>query len=84
MIKVERDSINMSCTFNNCEMVECYKQIAIACTMQNMVVKTNWFADDYNYVSLTLTGCTILLQNCKNANTYILLKYKQNDPNYGD
>lgn len=84
MIKVERDSINMSCTFNNCEMVECYKQIAISCTMQNMVVKTNWFADDYNYGSLTLTGCTILLQNCKNANTYILLKNKQNDPNYGD
>ena len=84
MIKVERDSINMSCTFNNCEMVECYKQIAIACTMQNMVVKTNWFADDYDYGSLTLTGCTILLQNCKNANTYILLKNKQNDPNYGD
>jgi hypothetical protein len=49
-----------------------------------MVVKTDWFADDYNYSYLTLTGCTILLQNCKDANTYILLKNKQNDPNYGD
>lgn len=84
MIKVERDSINMACTFNNCDIVECYKQIAISCTMQNMVVKTNWFADDYNYSNLTLTGCTILLHNCKDANTYILIKNRQNDPNYGD
>lgn len=83
-IKVERDGINMSCTFNNCEMVECYKQITTSCTMQNMVVKTDWFADDYSYANLTLSGCTILLQNCKDANTYILLKNKQNDPNYGD
>lgn len=84
MIKVERDSINMACTFNNCDIVECHKQIAISCTMQNMVVKTNWFADDYNYSNLTLTGCTILLHNCKDANTYILIKNRQNDPNYGD
>lgn len=84
MIKVERDSINMACTFNNCDIVECHKQIAISCTMQNMVVKTNWFADDYNYSNLTVTGCTILLHNCKDANTYIVLKNRQNDPNYGD
>ena len=83
-IKVARDGINMACTFNNCEMVECYKQIATSCTMQSMTVHTDWFADDYNYANLTLSGCTILLQNCKNANTYILLKNKQNDPNYGD
>lgn len=84
MIKVERDSINMACTFDNCDIVECYKQIAISCTMQNMTVKTSWFADDYNYSNLTLTGCTILLHNCKDANTYIVLKNRQNDPNYGD
>ncbi len=84
MIKVERDNINMACTFNNCDIVECHKQITMACTMQNMVVKTNWFADDYNYSNLTLSGCTILLHNCKDANTYIVLKNRQNDPNYGD
>lgn len=84
MIKVEIDSINMACTFDSCDIVECYKQITIACTMQNMVVKTNWFADDYNYSNLTLIGCTILLHNCKDANTYIVLKNRQNDPNYGD
>lgn len=83
-IKVERDGINMPCTFNNCEMVECYKQITKSCTMQNMVIKTDWFADNYDYANLTITGCTILLQNCKNANTYIQLKNKQNDPVYGD
>lgn len=84
-IKVERDGINMSCTFNNCEMVECYKQITKSCTMQNMVVKTDWFADDYNWSDLFMYNtCTILLQNCKDANTYILLKNKIVDYNYGD
>ena len=84
-IKVERDGINMSCTFKNCEMVECYKQITGTVTMQNMNIHTDWFADDYNYGNLTLlTPCTVKLDNCKDANTYILLKNKIQDYNYGD
>lgn len=84
-IKVARNGINMNCTFNNCEMVECYKQITGSVTMQNMNIHTDWFADDYNYSNLTLlTPCTIKLDNCKDANTYILLKNKIQDYNYGD
>lgn len=84
-IKVARDGINQSCTFNNCEIVECYKQITGQVTMQNMNIKSDWFADNYNYANLTLlTPCTILLENCKDANTYILLKNKILDYNYGD
>ena len=84
-IKVARDGINMSCTFNNCEMVECYKQITGTVTMQNMNIHTDWFADDYSYNNLTLqTPCTVKLANCKDADTYILLKNKIQDYNYGD
>ena len=84
-IKVARDGINLSCTFNNCEMVECYKQITGTVTMQNMNIHTDWFADDYNYSNLTLlTPCTVKLDNCKDADTYILLKNKIQDYTYGD
>lgn len=84
-IKVERDGINMSCTFKNCEMVECYKQITGSVTMQNMNIHTDWFADDYNYSDLTLLiPCTVKLANCKDADTYILLKNKIQDFIYGD
>ena len=84
-IKVARDGINMSCTFNNCEMVECYKQITGTVTMQNMNIHTDWFADNYNYGNLTLlTPCTIKLANCKDADTYIILKNKIQDYVYGD
>ena len=84
-IKVARDGINMSCTFNNCEMVECYKQITGTVTMQNMNIHTDWFADNYNYSNLTLlTPCTVKLANCKDADTYILLKNKIQDYVYGD
>ena len=83
-IKVARNGINMSCTFNNCEMVECYKQIATTCTMSGMTIHTDWFADDYSWSDLTITGCSIKLQNCKDANTYIILKNKQLEADYGD
>ena len=84
-IKVARDGINMSCTFNNCEMVECYKQITGTVTMQNMNIHTDWFADNYNYGYLTLmTPCTVKLANCKDADTYIILKNKIQDYVYGD
>ena len=84
-IKVARDGINMPCTFKNCEMVECYKQITGTVTMQNMNIHTDWFADDYNYNNLTLqTPCIVKLSNCKDADTYILLKNKIQDYLYGD
>lgn len=84
-IKVARDGINMACTFKNCEMVECYKQITGAVTMQNMNVHTDWFADNYDYSNLTLLApCTVKLTNCKDADTYIVLKNKIQDYAYGD
>lgn len=70
-------------SFNNCH-VDGYKRLSGYVTMENMVVKTDWFVDDYDWSKLTLYNCQIELENCKDANTYILLKTKQNDPNYGD
>lgn len=52
--------------------------------LQDMTVKTDWFADDYNWGNLSIYNCNILLENCKDANTYVLLKNKQNEADYGD
>ena len=52
--------------------------------LQGMTIHTDWFADNYNWGNLSIYNCTILLDNCKDANTYILLKNKQNEADYGD
>lgn len=52
--------------------------------LQGMTIKTDWFADNYNWGQLSIYDCTILLDNCKDANTYVLLKNKQNEADYGD
>lgn len=70
-------------SFDNCH-IDGYKRLSGYVTMQNMVVKTDWFVDDYDWSKLSLYNCQIELENCKDANTYILLKTKQGDPNYGD
>lgn len=70
-------------TFDNCH-IDGYKKLSGNVAMSNMVIKTDWFVDDYDWSKLTLNNCQIELENCKDANTYILLKTKQNDPSYGD
>lgn len=60
------------------------KKITGRITIMNSIVKTDFFADDYDWTRLTLANNTILIENCKDANTYILLKNKQGDNNYGD
>lgn len=52
--------------------------------LQGMTIKTDWFADNYNWGQLSIYDCTILLDNCKDANTYVLLKNKQHEADYGD
>ena len=77
------NDVTQTVTFNNCTL-EGFKRLSGYVTMSNMVVKTDWFKDDYDYSKLSLYNCQIELENCKDANTYILLKTKQGDPNYGD
>ena len=83
--KIKLENSPMSGTvLTNCQVVEGLQVITNNITMNNMEIDTDWFADNYDWSKLTLSGCRILLSNCKDANTYILLKNKQNDPNYGD
>lgn len=82
-IKIENSPASGT-QFDNCQILEAHKIISNQCTMQNMLVKTEWFTDDYDWADLNLAGCTILLENCKDANTYIRLKNKQNESDYGD
>ena len=82
-LKVEQAPMSGT-TLDNCEMLECNKKITNNITIQNMEIDTDWFADNYDYSLLHISGCRILLQNCKDANTYILLKNKQAESDYGD
>ena len=72
-----------SLILDNC-LITSNKKITGRITIQNSVLKTDFFSDRYTWGDLTSIGNTILLENCKNANTYILLKNKQYDPMYGD
>lgn len=72
-----------SLRLDNCQITS-NKVITGQIYIANSVLKTEFFADDYNWSYLTSVGNTILLQNCKDANTYILLKTKQGESNYGD
>ena len=70
-------------SFDNCEMVS-RGAITGQMVLENMAVKTEWFPDDYDWANLTMTGCTVLLRNCRDADTYILLKNKIHEADYGD
>lgn len=54
-------------------------------TIRNCELKTSWFADSYDFDGdLVAVDNKILLSNCKDAQTYILLKNKQGEADYGD
>lgn len=69
--------------FTDCEM-ESNEKITGNVVMQNMTVRTDWFSDSYNWTNLQLSNCRVLLDNCKNANVYVVLKNKMHDYSYGD
>lgn len=74
---------NGSLQLDNCQITS-NKKITGKILIKNSVIKTDFFADDYDWSFLTSVGNTILLDNCKDANTYILLKNKQYESDYGD
>ena len=83
--KVKVVSQAYALTMTNCEVVECNKLLNNDVTLYNMTVHTDWFADNYDYnTKLHLYNCRVELENCKDANTYIILKNLQGDYNYGD
>lgn len=70
-------------TFDNCEIVS-RGSISGNITLKNTDVKTEWFTDGYNWTDLSMINCTVRLHNCKDADTYILLKNKIQEADYGD
>ena len=72
-----------SLQLDNC-VITSNKQITGEILIQNSILKTEFFADDYYWGKLTSINNDIRLVNCKDANTYVILKNKQHDPNYGD
>jgi len=84
--KVKLVDVSYPLTLTNCEVVEGHKVLSNRVTLYNMVVKSDWFVDNYAYnTDLHLyNNCKITLDNCKDANTYIILKNIAGDHNYGD
>lgn len=72
-----------SLQLDNC-VITSNKQITGEITISNSIIKTEYFADDYDWSNLRSYDNDIRLVNCKDANTYILLKNKQHDGSYGD
>lgn len=64
--------------------VESVHKIDKAIVLSDMEVKESWFAEGYDWDDLTVYGCSILLRNFDSADTYVLLKNKQNEADYGD
>lgn len=60
------------------------KKINSYITLTGCVIDTSWFADDYDWRKLSSYDNVIRLHNCKDANTYITLKNKQGEKDYGD
>lgn len=70
-------------SFDNCEMVS-RGAITGQMVLENMAVKTEWFPDDYDWANLAMTDCSVILRNCKDATTYVILKNKISEADYGD
>lgn len=72
-----------SSQLTDCELVS-NEKITRSIVLNNMTIHTDWFADSYNWSDLQMSQCNVILQNCKDANTYIILKNKLNEADYGD
>ena len=74
---------NSALQLDNC-VVTSNKRITGHITISNSILKTEWFADNYDWADLDSYGNDIRLENCKDADTYVLLKNKQAEADYGD
>lgn len=85
-IKFERDGLNKeNVRFDNCEFVDCHENIDRPTIFVNMEIKQSWFDKDFDFVAnCSYSGCKILLRNFNDADTYIKMKNKQYERDYGD
>lgn len=76
--------VNSYCVLDSCDITS-NGVISGNITIRNCELKTSWFSDNYDFDGdLVSIDNKILLSNCKDAQTYILLKNKQEEANYGD
>ncbi len=71
------------CEFDNCEIVSNGK-ITGSLTVKNCELKSEWFDDGYNWNLLSSVGNRLLLRNFDTAQTYVTLKNRQGEYDYGD
>lgn len=67
----------------NCQVVS-NKKIDSYITLEGCEIESSWFVDGYDWRNLTSINNRIRLQNCDSADTYITLKNKQSEADYGD
>lgn len=70
-------------SLTNC-LVTSHGKITGNIALTSCEIRTDWFADGYDWSRLSMNSNRILLKNCKDADTYIILKNKQNEADYGD
>ena len=85
-IKIERDGLNKAnVAFRNCEFIDCYKNINVNTIFKGMEIEQKWFADDFDFITnCSFSSCILLLENFNDADTFIKIKNKVGDYNYGD
>lgn len=64
--------------------VESVHKIDKPIVLSGMEVKESWFAEGYDWGDLSVYGCDIELDNFASADTYVIVKNKQNEADYGD
>ena len=74
---------NGSTQLTRCQ-VESNRMISGNITMSEMELHEDWFVDGYDWSKLNSYNNVINLDNFKSANTYITLKNKQHEADYGD
>lgn len=71
-IKFERDGLNMeNVTFDNCEFVDCNKNITKTTIFMNMEIKQSWFDSVDTMLKCAFNRCIINIDNFSDADTYI-------------
>lgn len=81
---VTLDVFSTGLTFDGCDFKEVNDKISGTITLENMEIKQEWFTNNYDWANLTSINNKLVLHNFKDANTFITLKNKQGDGNYGD
>lgn len=74
---------NSSTQLTRCQ-VESNRMISGGITMSEMEIREEWFVDGYDWSQFHSFNNIILLENFKTANTYVALKNKQAEADYGD